>query len=977
MGCIRNPLLFAKLFSLRKKIYSNIGELTATYANTPEPIAYNDRLSLNYKPINVGEEWGGFYECAWFNMKGVIEKSNLDKNIQLIIDVDGEGCVYNNNGSPVKGLSKRLCFADAINTVDGKHIFVIDNPTENIDLWIETGNNGWDGKSTGQARLKRADIVICNRLMYDYYFDFTSLFMVMTSLAYNCERFKEINNSLKKSLKLLKDFSDKSINLAKDVLEIELSKKNDSEDKFQFYATGHAHLDLAWLWPIRETKRKAARTFSNQLNLIDNTDDYIFGASQPQQFDWMKNLYPDLYKRLQEAAAKDRLELQGGMWVEADTNVIGSEAMVRQMLYGKKFFNQEFNKDMKILWLPDVFGFSGALPQVIKKCGMDYFLTIKLSWNEQNPFPYHSFIWEGIDNSKVLVHMPPEGTYNSDILALSVKDAYDRYKEKHTNCAFIPYGVGDGGGGPGESHYNFAKRVKDLKGVKRVKMSTANDFFTELNKHYDSLPSHKGELYLEKHQGTFTSQAKNKLYNRKIEIKLRNVEYLGSFAAHYGYKFPREQIEKIWKEVLLYQFHDIIPGSSINRVYEESVARYLEMLKELDDILYDIYDYLSKGKKGNTAINTLQYSRNEWVKVNKEWQKIEVKPFATSTMEPALPVFKELSFSDYHIENDLIKVVFNLDGSIKSYYDKVNNMNFSGDYLNKLAVYKDKKLYYNAWDIDINYTKQTPKYFKLLSTNTYIDGPAVVRQNKYIYNKSTLIQDVVLMINKDYVEFNTYVDWRETHKMLRAEFRPSVYSDKVLCDIQWGNLTRSTKTDNPIDYAQYEICAHKYVDVSNNGYGFAIINDCKYGHRVKDGLISLNLLRSPVYPDEVADKGEHRFTYYVYAHKEEAYQSKLIEYSHCLNNPLLITNSQIPINTVIECDKDNIIIETIKIAEDNNDIIVRLYETNNKETIAKLNTTFEYTKAYECDMLENNTNLIELDNLSFTPFEIKTIKLAR
>ncbi|MBO5776172.1 MAG: alpha-mannosidase, partial [Clostridia bacterium] len=365
------------------------------------------------------------------------------------------------------------------------------------------------------------------------------------------------------------------------------------ENPFTIYATGHAHLDLAWLWPIRETKRKAARTFANQLRNMERYPDYVFGASQPQQFAWMEEMYPELFEELKAAVARGQLEVQGGMWVECDTNVTSGESLIRQNLYGKRYWKEKFGKDMRMCWLPDVFGFSGNLPQILKKCGMDYFLTIKLSWNEHNKFPHRAFVWEGIDDSDVVVHMPPDETYNSEGNAWSLMNAIRNFpeKDKVKNISML-YGIGDGGGGPGEGHIEMLRHESDMKELPKVKFAHTIDFFDKLNEQKDELVRHKGELYLEKHQGTYTSQSNNKMNNRKIEFALHNVEFLASVAAKKGYVYPKEKIEKIWKEVLLYQFHDIIPGSSIHRVYEESVARYEVMLGELKEIREDILAFL-------------------------------------------------------------------------------------------------------------------------------------------------------------------------------------------------------------------------------------------------------------------------------------------------------------------------------------------------------------------------------------------------
>jgi alpha-mannosidase len=973
-GILSNKLLFKKLFNIRKHIYIKIGSLDAVYASTAEPVTYADRLKLEYKPIRPGGKWGGFFDCAWFNFTGNILKEHLDKDLWVRINISGEGLIYDENGNPIKGLAKFLCVADALGSVSGKHLFRLNNPSEKLNFWVETGNNGFNGKSTGQAKFKKADILIRNKNIFDLYYDFLTLYLKLTILDKKSIHAKALNLALKKAASILKDYNDDEVNRAREILSAELIKTTPEDDKFTFYATGHAHLDLAWLWPVRETKRKAARTFSNQLDLINNYPDYIFGASQPQQYQWMKDLYPALYGQIKHAVNSGRIEAQGGMWVEADTNVTGGESLVRQMLYGKRFFKDEFDKDMKILWLPDVFGFSGALPQIIKKSGMDYFLTIKLSWNEHNKFPQHSFIWEGIDGSAVLVHMPPEGTYNSEANADAIIDAYNKYVEKHTNKAFLPFGVGDGGGGPGESHLEIISREYDLEGIKKVKLSTAEEFFRELEMDKSTLNSYQGELYLEKHQGTLTTQAKNKRYNRKIEILLRNIELLASYAAEKGYTYPKEKIENIWKEVLLYQFHDIIPGSSINRVYVESVKRYQEMIQELNAIYLDITARLSNGEAAFTAINTLQFERKEWVKRDNRWYYAEIAPFSSAPLAQKNPDSSSLSYSSDSIANDKLIISFSDDGSIRSLID-VNGRDYCGDYLNRLAVYRDKRLYYNAWDIDINYTLKSPAYFKAESSETFIDGPRVIRRTSYAYHNSTLVQDVILISGLDYVIFDTKVDWHEKHKMLRAEFMPSVYSDKVLCDIQFGNIERSTRTDNPVARAQFEICAHKYVDVSSEEAGISLINDCKYGHRVKDGLISLNLLRSPVFPDPEADRGSQEFVYALYPHRGGAFDSNLIEYAYAINNPVMLSDYAVIIDKLFNIRGSNIILETVKAAEDADGVIIRLFETCGKPARVKFVASVKYAKAYECDMLENILSEINLDKLEFKPYEIKTILL--
>ncbi len=974
-GVAAHPLLFKKLFDIRKKIYGFVSPLTAKCAVTAEPVPFSERLALEYRPISNGEEWGNFFECAWFNFTADIPEQFKDKPLCAYIDIGAEGCVFDEKGAPQIGITGILSFMDFFASAKGKHIFRLPEYKKQQEIWLDAGNNGFSGVSTGYAKLKEAFIATINEPLLKVYYDYFVLYVLMTTLDSGSARRAEILLSLKTAAKVLKSYSDAEINQADSILAPLL--KEESEESFELYAVGHAHLDLAWLWPIRETKRKAARTFSNQLANIERYDGYVFGASQPQQFEWAKTLYPELYARIKDAVKGGQLEPQGGMWVEPDTNVTGAESLVRQVLYGKRFFQQEFGKDMRILWLPDVFGFTGALPQIIKKTGMEYFLTIKLNWNKINAFPHHSFIWEGIDDSAVIVHMPPEGTYNSEGSPLCIRDAYRKYKNKDTDCALILYGVGDGGGGPGEGHIEAIRRSSNLNGLKKVKLAPAIEFFDKLKEKESILPKVKGELYLETHQGTLTTQGKNKLYNRKIEAALRNIELLAAYASTLGYSYPKAQLDEIWKEVLLYQFHDIIPGSSINRVYVESVARYEEMLASIDALQKEVLAFLSKGKKGFSVINTLYFPRKEYLKINGKWQLFQAQPFASAQSLPCETAFAAMTCGPRYIESDKLRVFFNRDGSIRALFEKETKKNFAGEYLNKLTVYKDKKTFYDAWDIDINYTKRMKSYFHLVSFENIIDGPKVIRRNKYKYNKSTLTQDVVLTYKGDTVEFFTEVNWQESHKMLRADFRPSVYSDKVTCNIQWGNIERSTRTDNKIDYAQHEVAAHKFVYLDNSYGTFALLNDCKYGHRVKDGLISLNLLRSPDYPDKTADIGIHNFAYSIYAKSGKALLHKATEEAYSFNIPLATCEYAINLNTLIQCDCANIITETVKRAEDSADIVLRMYESAGTASTAAIKLGFEHGDAYECDMLENNPVAVNLGALPFKPYEIKTIIIKR
>lgn len=966
--------LFLK--KLKRRIYTPIVQLNAFVYKSNEPIPFAEMKDEHFGSIKIGDSWGGFFDCAWFKFTADIE--NMQENLVIVMDVGGEGCIYNKDGFVIQGITNVLGMVDNFQTVKGKAVI----PLERIDnfkdgkilFYADCGNNGRGGKSSGQAKLRRADICIFRKDILDLYYDVLSCYQLLCVIKDN-KRKSEIKRIIGKAITAVSDISPENIVKARAML----SKLFDGKDKadFTIYAEGHGHLDLAWLWPVRETKRKAIRTFSNAIYESEQCSDYVFNGSQPQQYDFIKEQSPAFFEKIKQAVKNGNIEPQGGMWVEPDTNLPCGESLIRQCFYGKTYFRKEFGKDVKTLWLPDVFGYTAALPQIIKKCGMDNFLTIKLSWNTVNQFPYHTFLWQGLGGSEVLVHMPPEGDYNSNATPYAFDKISKKYKEKAVSkIAFMPFGIGDGGGGPGEYHVEMAKRCEKLPYLPKVKLSSSESFFEELQKDTLKYPKHKGELYLEKHQGTYTTQGKVKKNNRECERLLHFAEWVCTLAYLKGKAYPHKELEEIWKEVLLYQFHDILPGSSIHRVYEECNARYEILKTKLNCIIDEAVSYLRNDENAYFAVNPIDFERCGYIKHKSEWYKYSLAPYSACKLEKAKSP-ASLHFSKNVIENENLKVVFNNKGQIEKILDKYNDYNCVSSSFNAVRIYKDRFVHpYNAWDIDINYTKHKPKDMHLINSREYIDGNNVVRENEFSYNKSSLKQRIILTENSTYIKVENEVNWHETHKMLRIDGYPKNFSDKVLCDIQFGNIERNTKTDNKIDYAQFEIPAHKWVDVYDGKYGVAILNDCKYGHRVKDGLISLNCLRSPVYPDKTADRGEHFFTYAIYPHSKKPMESELVKIGYELNNPLRIYKGSLDIKPIFNCDNSNIIIETVFV-NDKGNIAVRMYETAGIKTVARVKANINFISVKQTDMLFENAVDVDLDAMTFKPFEIKTLEVKR
>lgn len=964
------------LNKLRKSVYTHIVDLDAYVYKSNEPIPFSEVENLHFNSIQLGEIWGGFFDCAWFKFVGKIECDNLE-NLVAIIDVDGEGCVYNSNGA-VQGITNVLGMVDYFQTVKGKQVVPLNRigmfDDGNVSFYVDCGNNGKLGKDNGKSKFKQASICSFRKDVLELYYDVLACYQLIVAIK-DKDKIHIIKNYIDKAISKVKDTSSNSIASARK----EIAPMFDGvfKEDFKVYAVGHGHLDLAWLWPVRETKRKAVRTFSNAIYQSEQCSDYVFNGSQPQQYQWIKENNPELFEKIKESQKSGSIEVQGGMWVEPDTNLPCGESLIRQCYYGKKFFNDEFKKDVKTLWLPDVFGYTAALPQIIKKCGMENFMTIKLSWNNINDFPYHTFVWSGLDDSEILVHMPPEGDYNSNATPYAFEKTYKKYKEKDvSNIALMSFGIGDGGGGPGEYHVNMAKRCESLRYIPKVELASSEKFFNELKKDISKYPKYKGELYLEKHQGTYTTQGLVKKNNRKTEMLLHFAEWIRTIAYINGENYPTERLEKIWKEVLLYQFHDILPGSSIHRVYEECNARYKILQNELNEIIEQSVDYLLEDKNTLSAINSVDFHRKGYLKHQNKWYQYDLLPYSSAVIEPANNS-NVVKCTLNTIENDKLKVTFNNNGHIVELLDKENNYNCVSSAFNLVRIYKDRYVHpYNAWDIDIKYTNKKPIDMKLVKSNQFCDGNSVVRENTFKYNKSTVTQRIVLEENSPYISIENSVDWHETHKMLRIDAYPKNFGDKVLCDIQFGNIERSTKTESKKDYAQFEIPAHKWVDVYEDGYGVAIINDCKYGHRVKDGLISLNCLRSPVYPDKTADRGEHTFKYAIYPHKSVAMDSDLIKIGYEFNNPIRVVNGRINIKPIISCNEKNIITETIMV-NDNGNIAIRMYEAAGIETKTDVLVNIPFKSICETDMLFNNSVEIDSTSLVFKPFEIKTFEIIK
>lgn len=980
------------LIALKGKIYKKIASLKPQGILSDEPIKWEDLDKSKFKNMRFMQKWADKFGCAWFRFTGTVPEAGKGKRVVARIKLQGEGLVYDKDGHVLQGITQVLSKGDLFHSTIGKQIVDISpcaEGGEEVELYVDAGFNGKLRFENMSAHLRRYDLAVMDEELNSYYYDYIEAYFLMCKLLGDAEgmkdsdvgkaevysaRAKELDEGMKNAWKV---FKEQGAAKAREALAPVLFRPIDYP-AVTHYAVGHAHIDLAWLWPLRETRRKIGRTFANQLRNIKKYDNFIFAESQAQMFTWLKEDYPEVFEQVKKYVDEGRIELQGGMWVESDCNLPSGESWIRQFLYGKRYFKEEFGKDMKMCWLPDCFGFPATLPQVIKGCGMDYFMTIKIMSNTVNEFPHSSFKWKGLDGSEVLAHMEPAGDYNSGASPLAIFKSNKRNKEKESvPVCLLLYGDGDGGGGPGEGHIEYVSRMqKGIYGLAPVKPSKAIDFFEELEKYNDVIPEYDGELYYERHQGTYTSQAAAKLWNRRMENMLHLVELLGAEGKLRGVSYDRALVESIWKEVLLYQFHDVLPGSSIKRVYDESRERYKELYKQIQGVAAKLIDDMSSGESEEyTAINPVDFARKEFIRVEDKWYSVDLPAMGAGKIVPVENMdVSSLTFGENTISNGLITITFGKGGEITSLFDVKNAKELvrEGQYFNKLTVYEDPFMYYNAWDIRMDYDKLKKHSLKLEGSDTYIDGVRVVRRNRYRFMDSQFEQTVALTLGDTLVQFDMDADWHEELKMLRADFIPSVFADKVKCDIQFGQIDRSTKNDTSIEQAQFEVCAHKFVNLDGEDYSLALFNRCKYGHKVKEGMLSLALLRAPRFPDPECDRGSHHISYALYPHKEKFEESDVKARAYCYNNVVMLRKANFEEKCPVGVEGDGVILETVKVAEDEKGIVARLYEYKGKETKAKVSFASKGA-AFECDMLENKKGKAELSKLAFKPFEIKTL----
>ena len=992
------------------------------YAVSKEPVTFEDRLRLAYKPISAGEKWGESWESAWFHITGTVPGHFAGKELSLLLNTGGESLVFDSEGTPVYGLTGNSWFAP--NYTKTRYPLKGSRASgATLEFWVESAANLLGGMLFDEDKTLRREhpqgrftgsLVTCalavfDRELWGLHLDLEVLISMIEGLPEKDFRISRYVSVISKAADVYNEDPGNAA-AARSVLK-RIFDIAPSGSMMTMHGTGHAHIDTGWLWPVRESIRKCARTFSSQIAMLEEYPEYIFGASSAQHYAFMKQHYPALYEKIKKAVADGRWEILGGMWVEADCNLISGESMVRQFLHGKNFFLDEFGFDVKNVWIPDVFGYSATLPQIAKQCGCDYFLTQKLSWNQYNQFPYHTFRWQGIDGSELLTHFPPENTYNSMLAPQAAMEAQNNYKEGDVLSDFMSlYGIGDGGGGPFPELVEHGRRMAALDGCPHFKFDRADRFFETIDAKRAELPVWKGELYFEMHRGTLTSQARTKRGNRKAEQMLALAEFVCSMPPLGQY--PAEELDRAWKLLLLNQFHDIIPGSSIDQVYQTTEAEHRQILATCEKLLKKAEAALFPAQKDSAVVlNSLSYDYNALVELPDSWNgcsvtdetgtplpvqhengKTVVQVFLPKTSitpirkGPACRVPVQTDPDDLVLENDLVRYSFAPDARLLHALDKTTGGSIlkEGENGNILSVYTDNPICWDAWDIDIYYPHQTPCRPIAVHAGKKISGKlrSVLEFELQISNRSTIRQTVILESGSMRLDFKTEVDWHEQHRMLRTAFPVNIFTGEASFDIQYGYVRRSMTNNSSKEIAQFEVCGQRYADISDDMRGVALLNDCKYGHKVKNGVIDLALLRAPTYPDSTADQGLQEFRYSLLPHRGNLIHSEVMAQAALLNRPPRIIDGAAKgaCRPVCELESDALSLEIIKKAEKEDCLVIRIVETRgtpakgllkfHRRNLRLVETDpLEWKNAYEYKIIDDTVEL------TMNPFEIKTFKL--
>lgn len=1008
--------------------YRNLHEIHAFEWYTDDGTVGNRQPQGEPTTVGVGFRWKGWDQYNWLCTKITIPEELKDEEVIGLFDFGVPSGTGNNshfesllylNGRPYQG-------------VDGNH----------KEIFLEVGENGleldlkfrvWSGLSGGGVphdmvmEIMRAQFGVLDYPTDDLYFLARNVLETYSLLDDNNEYKRWLLNELVQTFRLVDYTEPKSQAFYKSTKKAYeyLSSKMDGRGKPNVSVSmlGHTHIDVAWLWRLRHTREKVARSFSTVNRLMDKYNHYSFLQSQAQLYEYIKNDYPDIYEHIKKRVAEGRWEPSGAMWVECDCNVVSGESLVRQILVGKNFFKEEFGYDSEFLWLPDVFGYSWAMPQILKKSGVNTFMTTKISWNDMNKMPYDTFTWKGMDGSEITAHFittTDEGdsyyTYNGNSKPYAVKGVWDNYSNKDTNNdLIISYGYGDGGGGPNRDMIKTISTLNKIPGIPSVKVETATSYFRRLNETIAKnemngyLPVWEGELYLEFHRGTYTSQGYNKRMNRKMENFLRDTEMMSVIANKLKeLPYNKEDILKAWKIVLCHQFHDILPGSSIKEVYDDSREEYARAKVLLDDVMEQVERSLIKNEENTyTLFNNSNWVRDSYITISNVVEgdvfvdetgrllksAIEngvatvfvqgMKPFAFVTIrkeKEEIGVGTQI-LNTQKVETPYYSIRWNEYGQLTSVYDKEAKREIlpEGAKGNVLQVFEDKPRCFDAWELEPTIDLKMEEVKDLKQAEVKQNELGIFVDFTWNYHKSEIKQTMCLYFDKKRIDFRTEVEWQERQKLVKAAFPINVRAVDARFDIQYGNIRRPITRNNSWEAAKFEVIAHKWVDLAETGYGVALLNDCKYGHDIKENVMRISLLKSAVDPDYSADLGSHIFTYAILPHTTEWYESGLEQEAFDLNNPL----TAIPgvceevKGSLFTFDQENVEVDCIKLAEYSDQVIIRFHEYMGKRSEITVESSLSVENWQECNLMEEPIEKVKQGaiTIEIKPYEIKTIAI--
>ncbi|MFE9252729.1 alpha-mannosidase [Streptomyces sp. NPDC007088] len=973
------------------------------WSTTGEPVPVAEGLLAPTRPIAAGTPWGTPWGTSWFKVTGTVPEEWAGRTVEAVLDLgftprhpgfQCEGLVHEPDGTPVKGLHPRNNHLRVGAPVaGGERVHWRIEAASNPDL--EAGGVPFrptrmgDRETAGEAPqyvLGELRLAVFDETVWGLIMDLEVLGELMAELPVDTARRWEILRAVGRALDAV-DLQEVNgtAQAARDELADVLAAPA-TRAAHRVSAVGHAHIDSAWLWPLRETVRKVARTASNMTRLLEEQPGFVFAMSQAQQFAWIKEHRPEVYAKVKEAVAGGRFVPVGGMWVESDTNMPGSEAMARQFVHGKRFFLDEFGIDNTEAWLPDTFGFAAGLPQIIKAAGATRLLTQKISWSKTNSFPHHTFHWEGIDGTRIFTHFPPVDSYNCEMTGAQLAHAARNFKEKGVaSHSLAPVGYGDGGGGTTREMVEKAARLRSLEGAPTVRWEAPADFFAKAEAEYPEPPVWTGELYLELHRATLTSQAQTKKGNRRSESLLTEAELWAATAAtRTGFAYPYEQLDRIWKTVLLHQFHDILPGSSIAWVHREARETYARLAGELNALIDAAQRALAGEGRRELVFNSAPHTRRG------------VPAGGASAAEGSLsggaaPLPRD--GGGYVLDNGLLRVEIDGRGLVVSAYDRTAGREAiaPGQPANLLQLHPDFPNQWDAWDVDAFYRDTGSDLTEVTALGVEGTSVRIVRS----FGDSRVTQTLSVPNDAGRLDIGTEVDWHEREKFLKLAFPLDVKADRYASETQFGHVYRPTHQNTSWEWAKFEACNHRFVHLDEPGWGVAIVNDATYGHDVTRAVrtgadagttttVRASLLRAPRYPDPETDQGVHRFHH---ALVPGATIGDAVREGHRANLPeRRVSGAAAEVAPLVSVDEDAVVVSAVKLADDRSgDLIVRLYEAHGGRARATVRVDgYAADRAVATDLLERPSAgagcLAPADGgfaLTLRPFQMVTVRLPR